>query len=128
MQSSLSNTSKEEIKIILSLSVCPSAGFSVAHFHHQLLFERPLTVFECNVGDVALADQVKKWYELESYGTFKEADPRSAADNSAQKFLTLPRFMIAAVMLSECSGLMTIFIFPISFTLHWFSLGLLKSV
>ena len=41
------------------------------------------TTFKCNVEDVALADQVKKWYELESYGTFKQADPRSSADKHA---------------------------------------------
>ena len=45
------------------------------------------TTFKCNVEDVALADQVKKWYELESYGTFKQADPRSSADKRAQKIL-----------------------------------------
>ena len=45
------------------------------------------TTFKCNVEDVALADQVKKWYELESYGAFKQADPRSSADKHAQKIL-----------------------------------------
>ena len=45
------------------------------------------TIFKCNVEDVALADQVKKWYELESYGTFKQADPRSSADKREQKVL-----------------------------------------
>ena len=30
---------------------------------------------------------MKKWYELESYGTFKQADPRSSADKRAQKIL-----------------------------------------
>ena len=42
------------------------------------------TTFKCNVEDVALADQVKKWYELESYGTFKQADQRSSADKRSQ--------------------------------------------
>ena len=45
------------------------------------------TTFKCNFEDIALADQVKKWYELESYGTFKQADPRSSADKRAQKNL-----------------------------------------
>ena len=45
------------------------------------------TTFKCNVEDIALADQVKKRYELESYGTFKQADPRSSADKRAQKTL-----------------------------------------
>ena len=45
------------------------------------------TTFKCNLEDVALADQVKKWYDLESYGTFKQADPRSSADKRAQKIL-----------------------------------------
>ena len=43
------------------------------------------TIFKCNLEDVALAVQVKKWYELESYGTFKQADPRSSGDKRAQK-------------------------------------------
>ena len=45
------------------------------------------TTFKCNVEDVALADQLKKWYELESYGLFKQAHPCSSADKRAQKFL-----------------------------------------
>ena len=45
------------------------------------------TTFKCNLEDVALAVQVKKWYELESYGTFKQADPRSSGDKRAQKNL-----------------------------------------
>ena len=44
------------------------------------------TNFKCNE-DVALADPVNKWYELYSYGTFKQADPRSSADKRTQKFL-----------------------------------------
>ena len=39
-----------------------------------------VATFRCNVEDVALADQVKKWYMLEFYGKFKQADPRSTAD------------------------------------------------
>ena len=46
--------------------------------------------------------------------------------NVLKKILTLPRFLMAAVMLSECFGLMTIFIFPITLTLHWSSLSLEK--
>ena len=30
---------------------------------------------------------MKNWYELESYGTFKQADPRSSADKRAQNIL-----------------------------------------
>ena len=45
------------------------------------------TTFKCNFEDVALADQVKKWYELEPYGTIKQADPRFSADKHAQKIL-----------------------------------------
>ena len=48
-----------------------------------------VTTFKSNFEDVALADQVKKWYQLESYGTFKlkQADLRSSADKHAQKIL-----------------------------------------
>ena len=45
------------------------------------------TTFKCNVEDVAPADQVKKWYKLESYGTLKQADPRYSTDKRAQKIL-----------------------------------------
>ena len=30
--------------------------------------------FKCSVGDNSLVEQVKNWYELESYGTNKSAD------------------------------------------------------
>ena len=42
--------------------------------------------------------------------------------NVHKKFLFLPRFMMAAVMLSECSGLMTTFIFPITSLVQFKSL------
>ena len=45
------------------------------------------TTFKSNVEVVALADQVKKWYEVESYGKFQQADLHSTADKSAQKLL-----------------------------------------
>ena len=45
------------------------------------------TTFKFKLEDVALADQVNKWYELEPYGTFKQADPRSAADKRDLKKL-----------------------------------------
>ena len=40
------------------------------------------TTFKCNIEEIALADQVKKTYELELYGTFKLAEPRSAAKHA----------------------------------------------
>ena len=36
---------------------------------------------------MSLADQIKTWYELESYGAFKQVDARSAADNRALSLL-----------------------------------------
>ena len=39
--------------------------------------------FKCVVEDMSLADQTKTWYELESYGAFKQVDARSAADKRA---------------------------------------------
>ena len=38
------------------------------------------TCFKCNAEGVKLVSQVKVWYELESYGTYKQADARSAAN------------------------------------------------
>ena len=45
------------------------------------------TCFKCNVKDVEVVRQVKAWYELESYGTHKQADALSAADQRAHNFL-----------------------------------------
>ena len=36
--------------------------------------------FKCVVEDSSLIDQIKSWYELESYGAFKQVDARSDAD------------------------------------------------
>ena len=47
-------------------------------------------VFTCVnacVEDVFSAEQVKSWYELESYGAYKSADPRSKADKRGSRIL-----------------------------------------
>ena len=36
---------------------------------------------------MSLADQIKTWYELESYGAFKQVDARSAANKRALSIL-----------------------------------------
>ena len=70
------------------LVVClPSAG--------RLCLSGPLpsssgllsTCFTCNAEDVDFVSQVKAWYELENYGTYKKVDARSAVDQLAQNFL-----------------------------------------
>ena len=43
--------------------------------------------FKCVVEDTSLSDQTKSWYELESYGSFKQVDARSAADKHALSIL-----------------------------------------
>ena len=43
--------------------------------------------FKCVVEDMSLADQIRTWYELESYGAFKQVDARSAADKRALSVL-----------------------------------------
>ena len=52
-------------------------------------FKSNSSCFKCVVEDMSLADQIKTWYELESYGAFKQADARSAADKRA--FCTMLR-------------------------------------
>ena len=61
------------------------------------------TTFKCNVEDVPSADQVKKWYELGGMARLNKLIPVPQLINVHKKFFTLPRFMMAAVMLSECS-------------------------
>ena len=48
--------------------------------------------FKCVVEDMSLADQIKTWYELESYGAFKQVDARSAADKRALSVLKYGTF------------------------------------
>ena len=50
------------------------------------------TCFKATVEDLSLAEQVKSWYELESYGAYIQADPRSAADKRANKLLESTTF------------------------------------
>ena len=45
------------------------------------------TCLHCNIEDVSLVEQVKPWYELESYGTYKQVDARSSDDKRANKIL-----------------------------------------
>ena len=37
--------------------------------------------------DSKLAEQIRNWYDIESYGAYKEVDPRSTANARAQKIL-----------------------------------------
>ena len=49
--------------------------------------------FKANIEqDFELACQVKSWYDMESYGAFKQVDPRSAADAQAQEILETTTF------------------------------------
>ena len=50
-------------------------------------FKSNSSCFKCVVEDMSLADQTKTWYELESYGAFKQVDARSAADKRALSVL-----------------------------------------
>ena len=51
------------------------------------------TCFKANIEQVfELACQVKSWYDMESYGAFKQIDPRSAADARAQEILETTTF------------------------------------
>ena len=43
--------------------------------------------FNCVAKDTSLTDQIKSWYELESYGAFKQVDARSALDKHALSIL-----------------------------------------
>ena len=51
------------------------------------------TCFKANIEqDFELACQVISWYDMESYGAFKQVDPRSAADAHAQVILETTTF------------------------------------
>ena len=49
--------------------------------------------FKANVEqDYELACQVKSWYDMKSYGTYKQFDPRSAAHARAHKIIETTTF------------------------------------
>ena len=51
------------------------------------------TCFKANFElDYEFACQVKSWYEMESYGAYKQVDPRSVADARAQEILETKTF------------------------------------
>ena len=51
------------------------------------------TCFKANVKQCyEIACQLKSWYEMESYGAYKQVDPRSAADARAQEILETTTF------------------------------------
>ena len=51
------------------------------------------TCFKANVDqDFELACQVKSWYDMESYGAFKQVDPRSVAVARSQEILETTTF------------------------------------
>ena len=50
-------------------------------------FKSNSSCFKCVVEDMSLADQIRTWYELESYGAFKQVDARFAADKRALSVL-----------------------------------------
>ena len=50
-------------------------------------FKSNSSCFKCVVEDMSRADQIKTWFELESYGAFKQVDARSAADKRALSVL-----------------------------------------
>ena len=68
------------------VAVCMRIGWVFSGPLPSTLGVRAAT-FKCNVDDAAFSDQVKKWYELEPYGTFEQDDPRSSADKRAKKML-----------------------------------------
>ena len=45
------------------------------------------TCFKCNTDDTEVACQIKRWYEIKSYGAYKQVDSRSAEDKRAAKIL-----------------------------------------
>ena len=43
------------------------------------------TCFKCNTDDTELACQIKRWYEIESYGAYRQVDSRSVEDKRTAK-------------------------------------------
>ena len=61
-----------------------------------------------------LGDQLCSWYEMESYGDFKQVDPRSAVDARAERYLTERHTTMDRVTKWVCYGLRTRAVYRIS--------------
>ena len=80
--------------------------------------------FKANIEqDFDLACQFKSWYYMESYGAFKQVEPRSAADAARRKYLKQQ----PSITVSVCYGLMTTSSSRITTFRHWYSSSLSKS-
>ena len=86
------------------------------------------TRFKCKIGDVCLVEQVKSWYELESYGAYKQVDDGSQLIIGRIKSSNqLPYMMVIDTPLA-CSGLKTTQFYQTSFSLSLPNRSLWKNV
>ena len=68
-----------------------------------------------------LAEQLKSWYDIESYGAVKEVDPRSSSDRRAVEILEKTFLMTGHGIKLVCRGQKTIFIYLVTTTQHSFN-------
>ena len=78
---------KHKSLLLPFISQTLSNKWSSASFHRN--FSKK---FKCCGEDTFFDTQVRQWYELESYGIYKSADPRSVADKRAVRFLESSRY------------------------------------
>ena len=67
-------------------------------------FKSNSSCFKCVIEDMSLADKIKTWYELESYGAFMQVDARSAANKRALSVLKNDTFHLVRGTLYQCFG------------------------
>ena len=81
------------------------------------------TCFQANFEqDYELACLVKSWYEIESYGLYKQVEPQSAQRMLAhRKYWKQQLFITSKDTMSVCYVLMTTSISRITSFLHWYS-------
>ena len=76
--------------------------------------------FKCVVEDSSLTDQIKSWFELESYGAFKQVDAHSAADKHALSILNSETVHNGEryIVLCLCFGLIVMSVYQTTITRH----------
>ena len=72
------------VAVRLSLGWVLSGPLPVTSGSFSICFKAVTTNIDT---DCELAEQLRSWYDIESYGAFKQVDSRSAADARAEKRL-----------------------------------------
>ena len=105
-------------KTLQWLSVYRWVGYGVVYYPRLQMFSRYASRLLPKETDSKLVDQTRSWFDIESYGAYKQMDPRSAADMRAVKIHHETTFTMDPDITLVCSGLMSKLVYPTTIFRH----------